>query len=210
MKPAASMASTSQLKTPTAKWYLSSSTHTSRIQKRNCTFTTPSKQCHVFSTQSQLGSQIVQPHQRQFLQTYDCSCLEGIFFSGFFCAIFWLNSLTAIRVLVGTKNSRPLEFYSRKSTKVPQTPTQQSHKYDHHGVAVCPSYGVGSMDPPDRMRVTSSEGVGRGGTTWSSPSPSCETQHKLVVVDALPVKLIGRMNSIMMCNHIKFCTDPNS
>ena len=62
-----------------------------------------------------------------------------------------VNSLTAIRVLAGTKNSRPVGFYSRKS------PTQQSHKYDHRGGAVRPSYGVGSMDPPDRTRVTSSE-----------------------------------------------------
>ncbi len=30
-----------------------------------------------------------------------------------------LNSLTAIRVLVGTKNSRPVGFYSRNSMKVP-------------------------------------------------------------------------------------------
>ncbi len=29
----------------------------------------------------------------------------------------WLNSLTAIRVLAGTKNSRPVEFYSRNTTK---------------------------------------------------------------------------------------------
>jgi hypothetical protein len=28
-----------------------------------------------------------------------------------------INSLTAIRVLVGTKNSRPVGFYSRNSTK---------------------------------------------------------------------------------------------
>jgi len=31
----------------------------------------------------------------------------------------FLNSLTAIRVLVGTKNSHPVGFYSRNSTKVP-------------------------------------------------------------------------------------------
>jgi hypothetical protein len=32
-------------------------------------------------------------------------------------AIEGFNSLTAIRVLAGTKNSRPLGFYSRNSTK---------------------------------------------------------------------------------------------
>ena len=37
-----------------------------------------------------------------------------------------------------------------------------NHKHHHHGGAVCPSFGVGSMDPPDRTRVNSSKGVGRG------------------------------------------------
>ena len=36
---------------------------------------------------------------------------------------------------------------------------QLSHKHHHHGGAVCPSYGVGSMDLPNMMQVTSSEGV---------------------------------------------------
>jgi len=36
-----------------------------------------------------------------------------------------------------------------------------------------------------------------------------DIKMELVVVDALPVKLIG-INSTMMCNHIKFCADPNS
>jgi len=34
-----------------------------------------------------------------------------------------------------------------------------NHKHHHHGGAVCPSYGMGSMDTPDRTSVTSSEGV---------------------------------------------------
>ena len=46
--------------------------------------------------------------------------------------------------------------------KVPATSTQESHKHHHHGGAFCPSYGVGSMDTPDRTWVTSSEGVGQG------------------------------------------------
>jgi hypothetical protein len=41
--------------------------------------------------------------------------------------------------------------------------THQSHKYDHHGGAVRPSFGMGSMDTPDRTRRPSSKGVGRGG-----------------------------------------------
>ena len=44
--------------------------------------------------------------------------------------------------------------------KVPLTPTQLSHKHHHHGGAVCPSYGVGSMDPLNLMQVTSLKGVG--------------------------------------------------
>jgi len=75
----------------------------------------------------------------------------------------FLNSLTAIRVLAGTKNSRPVGFYSRNSTKSIVNPNTTIHKYDHHGGAICHSYGVGSMDPPDRTRRPSSEGVGRGG-----------------------------------------------
>jgi hypothetical protein len=48
--------------------------------------------------------------------------------------------------------------------KVPSTQTQPqlSHKHHHHGGAVCPSYGVLTMDTPDRTCVTSSEGVGQG------------------------------------------------
>jgi hypothetical protein len=72
------------------------------------------------------------------------------------------NSITAIRVLVGTKNSRPVGFYSRNSTKSTVNPNTTIHKHYHHGGAVCPSFGVGSMDPPDRTRRPSSEGVGRG------------------------------------------------
>jgi hypothetical protein len=40
------------------------------------------------------------------------------------------------------------------------------HKHHHHGGAVCPSYGVVSMDTPDQMRETSSEGVGQGCVDW--------------------------------------------
>jgi hypothetical protein len=45
--------------------------------------------------------------------------------------------------------------------KVQSTRTQLSHKHHHHGGAVCPSYGVLTMDTPDRTRVTPSEGVGQ-------------------------------------------------
>ena len=41
------------------------------------------------------------------------------------------------------------------------TPPQQSHKYHQHGGAVCPSYGMVSMDTPNQMQLISSEGVGR-------------------------------------------------
>jgi hypothetical protein len=54
-------------------------------------------------------------------------------------------------------------FYCRNSTKSTVNPNTTIHKHYHHGGAVCPSFGVGSMDPPDRTRRPSSEGVGRGG-----------------------------------------------
>jgi hypothetical protein len=73
------------------------------------------------------------------------------------------NSLTAKSVPAGTKNSRPVGFYSRNSTENTLHHKHTIHKHYHHGGAVHPSFGVGSMDPPDRTRVISSEGVGRGG-----------------------------------------------
>jgi hypothetical protein len=47
-----------------------------------------------------------------------------------------------------------------------RSPTQPPHKHHQHGGAVCPSYGVVSLDTPDTTRVTSSEGVGRGRIRW--------------------------------------------
>ncbi len=45
--------------------------------------------------------------------------------------------------------------------KVPSTTNTTIHKLHHYGGAVCPSYGVGLMDLPDLMQVTSLEGVGQ-------------------------------------------------
>ena len=45
---------------------------------------------------------------------------------------------------------------------VPSIPTQLSHTHHHHGSAVCPSYDVGSMDPPNLTQVTSLKGVKQG------------------------------------------------
>jgi hypothetical protein len=67
-----------------------------------------------------------------------------------------INSLTAIRVLAGTKNSRPVGFYSRNSTKSTFNHKHNNPQHYHHGGAVCPSYDVGSMDKPDRTRRPSS------------------------------------------------------
>jgi hypothetical protein len=52
-----------------------------------------------------------------------------------------VNLLTAIRVLAGTKNSRPVGFNSRNITKSTVNPNTTIHKYDHHGGAgaVCHS-----------------------------------------------------------------------
>ncbi len=82
---------------------------------------------------------------------------------GIYCTQTPINRNTTIRVRAGTKNSRPVGFYSRNSTKSTVNPNATIHKHYHHGGAVRPVFGVGSMDPPDRMRRPSSEGVGRGG-----------------------------------------------
>ena len=80
-----------------------------------------------------------------------------------------VNSLTAIRfwqVLAGSKNSCPVGFVRRNSTKSTVISNTTINKHHHHGGAVCPSYGVGSMDPPNLRRVTSSKGVGQGRFSW--------------------------------------------
>jgi hypothetical protein len=43
--------------------------------------------------------------------------------------------------------------------KVLLTRSQLTHKHHHHGGAVCPSYGVVSLDTPNRTRAFSLEGV---------------------------------------------------
>ena len=45
--------------------------------------------------------------------------------------------------------------------QVLSTRTQLSHKHHHHGGAVCPSFGMVTMDRPDPMQVTPSEGAGQ-------------------------------------------------
>ncbi len=42
--------------------------------------------------------------------------------------------------------------------KVPSTRTQLSHKHHHHGDAIFPSYGMLTMDTPNRTRTTPLEG----------------------------------------------------
>ena len=83
--------------------------------------------------------------------------------SGRISATIVVNSLTAISCYGGEKHQNPVGFYSRNSTESTLQDKHNNHKHHHHGGAVCPSFGVGSMDPPDRTHVTSSEEVGRGG-----------------------------------------------
>jgi len=73
-----------------------------------------------------------------------------------------VNSLTAKSCYGGEKHQNPVGFYSRYSTESTLQHKHNNHKHHNHGGAVCPSYGVGSMDTPDQTRVTSFEGVGRG------------------------------------------------
>ena len=60
-------------------------------------------------------------------------------------------------------NMNPVGFYSRNRTESTLHHKHNIHKHHHHGGAVCPSYGVESMDTPDRTCRPSSEGVGREG-----------------------------------------------
>ena len=73
------------------------------------------------------------------------------------------NSLTAKSCYGREKHLNPVGFYSRNSTESTLHHKHNNQKHHHHGGAVCPSFGVGSVDPPNQTHVTSSEGVGRGG-----------------------------------------------
>jgi len=73
------------------------------------------------------------------------------------------NSLTAKSCCGGEKHRNPVGFYSRNGMESTLHHKHNNHKHHYHGGSVCPSYGVGYMDTPDRTRVTSSKGVGRGG-----------------------------------------------
>jgi hypothetical protein len=50
--------------------------------------------------------------------------------------------------------------------KVPTTTKTTIPKRHHHGGAVCPSYGVRLLDPPNLTQVTSFVGVGQGRLGW--------------------------------------------
>jgi hypothetical protein len=74
-----------------------------------------------------------------------------------------INSLPAKSCYGGEKHQNPVGFYCGNSTESTVHHKHNNPQHHHHGGAVCPSYGMGSMDPPNQMRVTSSEGFGRGG-----------------------------------------------
>ena len=72
------------------------------------------------------------------------------------------NSLTAKSCYGGEKHRNPVGFYSRNSTESNLHHKHNNPQHYHHGGAVCPFYGVGYMDPPNRTRVNSSKGSGGG------------------------------------------------
>ena len=77
-----------------------------------------------------------------------------------------LNSLPAKSCYGGEKHQNPIGFYCRNSTESTVHHKHNNPQHHHHGGAVCPSYGMGSMDSSDRTRVTSFEGFGwRGGVS---------------------------------------------
>ena len=87
---------------------------------------------------------------------------QARFLSGCKYATIAVNRITAKSCYGGEKHLNPVGFYSRNSTESTLHHKHNNHKYHHHGGAVCPSYGVGSMDPPDRTHVTPCGGVGQG------------------------------------------------
>ncbi len=101
------------------------------------------------------------------------AAVEGIFFSGSFCAIFWLKKrglmpgLSFSNDLISRDKGLHCNFacllYSKMNNRLPK-----KHIFDIINSAI-----------------------------------NIEIEF---VVDALPVELIG-MNSLMMCNYIKFCAD---
>ncbi len=99
--------------------------------------------------------------------------VEGIFFSGSFCAIFWLKKRS---LMPGLSFSN--ELISR-------------NKGLHCDFACLFYSNLNNRLPKKRIFDIINSAV------------NIEIEF---VVDALPVELIG-MNSLMMCNYIKFCAD---
>jgi hypothetical protein len=61
----------------------------------------------------------------------------------------YINSLTAMGS-GGNKKIPPRGISTVGIVrKVLLTPTELSHKHHNNGGAICPSYGMGSIDPPD-------------------------------------------------------------
>ncbi len=60
------------------------------------------------------------------------------------------------------KTPAPWNSYSRSNTEKLFDPNTLSHKYHHHGEAVCPSYSVDSMDLPALTHGWPSKGVDQG------------------------------------------------
>jgi hypothetical protein len=138
------------------------------------------KHIKAFLMEQQCQLQLVEPHNHRLnaaeraIQTFKDACIAALATTDSdFPLQLWdkiapqvqdmLNSLTAISCYGGEKHRNPVEFYSRNSTESTLQDKHNNHKHHHHGGSVCPSFGVGSMDPPDRTRVTSSEEVGQGG-----------------------------------------------
>jgi hypothetical protein len=72
-----------------------------------------------------------------------------------------INSLTAMRFLWEQKLPPHMSPTIGIVQKVLSTTNTTIHKHHHHGRAVRPSYGVGLIDPPNLMQVTSSKGICR-------------------------------------------------
>jgi ribonucleoside-diphosphate reductase subunit M2 len=101
------------------------------------------------------------------------AAVKGIFFSGFFCAIFWLKK----------RGLMPGLGFSNKLI---------SHNKGLHCDFACLLYSKLTTRLPKKHVI-------------NIISSAVDIKMEFIV-DALPVELIG-INSIMMCNYIKFCAD---
>ena len=102
----------------------------------------------------------VNPRSQGVLNTYVKMQYEC--YGGRSAPLYGLKQLNHYKGSGGNKKLLPRRFPTVGIVrKVPSTQTQLSHKHQHHGGDLCPSYGMlTTMDTPNQTRATPSEAVG--------------------------------------------------